>query len=431
GVGGSEDLPISYTWAMIGGAWALTFSFAIVLFAWRTPRFSGDAPGRPLPPWVTVPVESRAVRLVVAGFALLLAAWITMAAFFGPNSEGNPFAGSVYVLLWVGLPVLSLLIGPIWRVISPIRTIHLALHRWRHPIDRYPRSWGYWPAAVGLFLFAWLELASSEPDSVPALRVWLLAYIVVMLVGAFATGPLWLRRADPFDVFSVITSRLSPFRRNLSTGRLVAGNPMNTLQTMPVRPGTVAVLAVLLGSTAFDSFTDFPQWTSFLDRLEAPGAETIATTVVLFDFVAIVAATFWLAARATGGVDTRQRRELPGHMAHSLIPIVVGYVLAHYLSYLVERGQDTLVALGDPLGRGWNVLWLHDIQPAYVFAEHPGVLAGTKVVCVLAGHIVAVIAAHDRALRLLPRAHQRTGQLAMMLTMVGYTFLGLYLLLGG
>ncbi|MBD0323236.1 MAG: hypothetical protein ICV72_07615, partial [Aldersonia sp.] len=96
GVGGSEDLPISYTWAMIGGAWALTFSFAIVLFAWRTPRFSGDAPGRPLPPWVTVPVESRAVRLVVAGFALLLAAWITMAAFFGPNSEGNPFAGSVY-----------------------------------------------------------------------------------------------------------------------------------------------------------------------------------------------------------------------------------------------------------------------------------------------------------------------------------------------
>ncbi|ARG54737.1 hypothetical protein B1T45_01395 [Mycobacterium kansasii] len=43
------------------------------------------------------------------------------------------------------------------------------------------------------------------------------------------------------------------------------------------------------------------------------------------------------------------------------------------------------------------------------------------------GHIVAVIAAHDKALRLLPAGHQLTGQLTMMLVMVGYTFTGLYL----
>ncbi len=47
------------------------------------------------------------------------------------------------------------------------------------------------------------------------------------------------------------------------------------------------------------------------------------------------------------------------------------------------------------------------------------------------GHIAAVIAAHDRALRLLPAGHQLTGQLAMMLVMVGHTFTGLYLLFGG
>jgi hypothetical protein len=41
------------------------------------------------------------------------------------------------------------------------------------------------------------------------------------------------------------------------------------------------------------------------------------------------------------------------------------------------------------------------------------------------------LAAHDRALRLLPTGHQLTGQLAMMLVMVGYTFTGLYLLFGG
>ena len=45
--------------------------------------------------------------------------------------------------------------------------------------------------------------------------------------------------------------------------------------------------------------------------------------------------------------------------------------------------------------------------------------------------LLAVIAAHDAALRILPRRHHLTGQLALMLLMVGYTFTGLYLLFGG
>jgi len=36
-----------------------------------------------------------------------------------------------------------------------------------------------------------------------------------------------------------------------------------------------------------------------------------------------------------------------------------------------------------------------------------------------------------RRMRLLPQGHQLTGQLTMMLVMVGYTFTGLYLLFGG
>ena len=68
---------------------------------------------------------------------------------------------------------------------------------------------------------------------------------------------------------------------------------------------------------------------------------------------------------------------------------------------------------------------------SYLLSLHPSVLATIKVSCVVAGHVSGVIAAHDRALRLLPVGHQLTGQLAMMLVMVGYTFAGLYLLFGG
>jgi len=199
----------------------------------------------------------------------------------------------------------------------------------------------------------------------------------------------------------------------------------------------MVMLAVLLGSTAFDSFSSSPTWRGFADRLArafglAPTPTSSALrTVGLIVFISVVAVTFSLAARATGGVDREQRRALPGQMAHSLIPIVVGYIFAHYLSYLVERGQQAAIALADPFGRGWNPLGLAHLHVAYVLSMDPPVLAGVKVACVVTGHIVAVVAAHDKALRLLPAGHQLTGQLTMMLVMVGYTFTGLYLLFGG
>jgi hypothetical protein len=192
---------------------------------------------------------------------------------------------------------------------------------------------------------------------------------------------------------------------------------------MPVRRGTLAVLAVLLGSTAFDSFSAMPQWRNFVDDLSGSSmaVTVLVRSVGLLVFAGVVATTFWLAARATGGVDALRRRELPGLMAHSLIPIVIGYVFAHYLTYLVERGQLTVLRL----------LGCDDVQPYYLLSTHPSVLATLKVCFVVGGHIAGVIAAHDRALHLLPKRHQVTGQLAMMLVMVGYTFTGLYLLFGG
>jgi len=442
GLGGSGDLPVPYLYAMVGAAWALTFTFALVAFAWRRPRFDPLRPGHPLPAAVTKLVDARATRWTAAGLALVFALWVVAAGVWGPDSESNALLGVFYVLLWVGLVAASLAFGPVWRVISPMRTVYVLLRRVTpqrlgRPRRSYPEGWGYRPAAVGLFAFVWMELASPNSASLPWVEVWLLTYAVLMLGGAWLCGQRWLARADPFGVYSMAVSRLSPFRRNPATRRIVIGNPLDHLPSLPVRPGVVVMLAVLLGSTAFDSFSSSPTWRGFADRLTrafglAPTPTSSALrTVGLIVFISVVAVTFSLAARATGGVDREQRRALPGQMAHSLIPIVVGYIFAHYLSYLVERGQQAAIALADPFGRGWNPLGLAHLHVAYVLSMDPPVLAGVKVACVVTGHIVAVVAAHDKALRLLPAGHQLTGQLTMMLVMVGYTFTGLYLLFGG
>lgn len=417
GLGGSTDLPIPYTYALIGAAWTLTFTFAVVALAWRRPRFDPDKPGLRLPRWVTTAVDSPVTRWSVGLLALVFTGWVAYTAFVRPPGA-NPLPGVFYVLLWVGLVAASVLFGPVWRLISPVRTLYRFLPvpgRWH-----YPERLGYWPAAAGLFAFVWLELASPDPGSVVAIRNWLLIYVAVTLAGAWCCGQRWLESADPFEVYSTVASKLSPLRRQDS--QIVLGNPFDHLPSLTVRPGLVAVLAVLLGSTAFDSFSAMPQWRNFVDAHSgSPLGSSLIRTAGLLLFASTVAVTFWAATRTTGGVDRELRRKLPGLMAHSLIPIVIGYVFAHYLSYLVERGQQTVILL----------FGLHDLQVSYFLSSHPTLLASLKVGFVLAGHVAGVIAAHDRALRLLPKQHQLTGQLATMLVMVGYTFTGLYLLFGG
>ena len=153
------------------------------------------------------------------------------------------------------------------------------------------------------------------------------------------------------------------------------------------------------------------------------GLEQSATLV---GFCALVGILFTLATRASGGLTPDRRRALPGLLAHTLVPIVVGYITAHYATYLLEKGQSAFVAMLDPLGRGWQPLG--DPATAYFLSEHVDLLAFLKVGAVVTGHVLAVIAAHDRAIALLPKAHRLSGQLALLVLMVAYTFTGLFLL---
>ncbi|MET0819559.1 MAG: hypothetical protein ABWY58_01220 [Aeromicrobium sp.] len=398
GVGGSTDLPIPFLYAMVGASWALTISFAVLALAWRTPRLQGSSSRE---------AARRRPWLGVVGVALT--AWVLLALYAGPDDPSNGGLQAVYIFVWVGLVPLALVAGHVWRDLSPWRTL-TGRGRWA-----YPERLGYWPAVTGLFAFVWLELASPDPGSVDAMRTWIAVYAVAMLAGGAAFGPRWFDRADPFDVYSAIVARLSPVARGGRPSR----NPLRGLTTIPVAPGLVALLAVLLGSTAYDSFSASPFW-------QGRALSTTQHSATLLAFCVVVGVLFAAAAAATGGVTPDERRRLPGLLAHSLVPIVVGYVFAHYLTYLVEKGQGASYALLDPLGRGWTPFG--DPSISYVLSEHTSTLAALKVTFVVAGHVLAVVAAHDRALVLLPKAHRLSGQLAMLVLMVAYTFTGLYLL---
>ncbi len=430
GLGGAQDLPIPAEYAIAGAGAALTVSFMVLMLAWRKPRFDAAVSGRPLPRWLALLIDSPALVVGLRLVGLVFFLYISWAAIFGPDLLVNPTFGVVYVWLWVGLVPASLLLGPIWKAISPARTIHLLITRAtgsdpHRGLRNLPHWVGYFPAALGLFAFVWLELVYPESTYLGPIRLWFAIYFAVLIVGAALFGDRWLERADPFEVYSTLVGHLAVVGRR-ADGSLVFRSPLANLDGVHPRPGLVAVIAILLGSTAYDSFSASNAWLRFAQSTHVD--MTLVGTLVLLAFCAFVALSFGLATMATGIDRALARASLPSRFAHSLVPIIVGYMVAHYVSLLLETGQQTLVQLSDPMGTGANLLGTANWQVQYVVSTHPTLLAVIKVLAVVTGHILGVIAAHDRAIKTLPLRHQLTGQLPLLFVMVSYTAGGLYLL---
>jgi hypothetical protein len=434
GLGGAKDLPVPASLAIAGGTAALIVSFCVLVLAWRRPRFADRQLGRALPAGLARVIDSDVWTWGLRVLGLLFGGWFLWALVAGPDRVTNPVFGSFYVLLWVGIVPASLLFGRIFRALSPVRTINLLFAKATggdpaRGVTAYPERLGYWPAAVGLFAFVWLELVDPHSAYLGPVRVWLAAYFAVMLIGSALFGDTWLSRADPFEVYSDLVAKLSFWARR-DDGTLVWRSPLANLATTKPLPGLVATVAVLFGSTAFDSYKDTLRWLRFVEDLG--GNVELLNTLALFGFCAAIAVSFTIATRTTSvDPETGPRHSaLPRLLGHSVVPIIVGYMVAHYLSYFVEVGQQTLVLLSDPLARGWNLLGTADWPVSYWISEHPTFLAVLKVLAVVTGHVLGVVAAHDRAVRLLPRRHQLTGQLPLLFVMVFYTITGLYLLFG-
>jgi hypothetical protein len=438
GLGGAKDLPIPAALAITGGTAALIVSFCVLVLAWRRPRYAdaaaGPRGGHPLPRRLAELLDSATWTWALRILGLLFTGWFTWALVAGPDRVTNPVFGVFYVLLWVGIVPASLLFGRIFRALSPLRTINLLFARATggdpaRGLAAYPEWLGLWPATIGLFAFVWQELVNPEQAYIGPMRIWLAAYAAVMLIGSAVFGDTWLSRADPFEAYSDLLAKLSPWARR-SDGVLTWRSPLANLATTTPRPGLVAMVAVLFGSTAFDSYKDSVRWVRFVEDLG--GNVELINTLALLGFCAVIGFSFTLATMTTG-VDPEigpRRAALPNMLAHSVVPIIVGYMTAHYLSYFVEYGQTTLVQLSDPMVTGQNLLGTANWTVDYWLSYHPGFLADVKVIAVVLGHIVGVVAAHDRALELLPKRHQVVGQLGLLVIMVAYTASGLYLLFG-
>ena len=427
GIASRRDLPLPFDFVVIGAVLALLISFAILIFAWRKPRFERVG-GRPMH-GLTAVVDHPVVRLIARAVVLATYAWAGLAMLVGQDLLTNPIFGFVFVWMWVGLVPISLLLGQFWRATNPLRTIHRGLSAVarvdpQQGLISLTPGVGVWPAAVGLFGFAWLELVQPDRTTLAVLRLWALVWLVILILGAIVFGQRWIGGTDPFEVYATTIAQMSIWRRVGDEVRWV--NPLAGLNAWRAPPGSTAVVAALLGSTAFDSFTNTTWWIRTVQNSAVP--TVVWGTGGLLAMIIIVFVSFSLAAAWMGRYGDRPATAYPRLMVGSLLPIVLGYVVAHYATLLIVEGQRTAINFSDPLGLGWNVFGSAEMGVNSAIFSHPTGIAMTQLCAIVGGHVFGIICAHEKSVALLPPDRAVRGQLPLLLVMIGYTCAGLILL---
>ncbi len=441
-----EDLPIPRSLFIAAAGTVLIVSFLGLAVLWPQPQLEGRS-WRPLPGGAGRLLAARAPQALAGALGAFVLAVVLWSGFDGRQLVTDNFAPTfVYVIFWVGLVPASVLFGDVFRALNPWRAIARAfawvagrIARGRLPAPLpYPGWLGRWPAVVGIVVFAWLELVYQQGAQPDRLAIATFLYSGFTFAGMSLFGiEAWLDRGEAFSVYFNLFSRISPFERR--QGRIGLRRPLSGLTSLDSStPGTVALLAVMIGGITFDGVSEGPLWIGvkpslihFFMSIGAPtaGAAQLSSTVGLAISILAVFAlyAFGIAGvRRTVGGGSSSR--IADAFVHSLVPIAVAYVGAHYLSFLVTQGQAIVPLASDPLARGWNLFGTAEVTVNY------GVL-GTRmtwylqVALVVAGHVAALMSAHDRALALYPDGREAIrSQYWMLGVMVAFTTLALVLL---
>jgi hypothetical protein len=436
--------PISYRFPLPIWLYVLAGGFAVLLSAPAAALAVRDAEPNERR-WTDLYPLARRLRIgpivTAVGIAMIVVAFA--GGLFSTTEQSteffeNPITTLAWVDFWVGLGIVSWLLGNVWERVSPLNIAARALDRTlaRQNVQplRYPERLGQWPAVVLLLVWSWMELVWDKAKEPRTLALILLAYMIATLVGCAVYGAeVWLGKVELFSVLARTLSRFSPLElRPFVPEEWAAAVPAERsarlrpygagLRTDPPLPaGGGAFVLTALATVVFDGwsqtdrFGSFQQW--FYDRWSflAHHVDVLQTLSLVAVVAVFVTAYLLVSGRHAAAV------------AATLIPIAAVYFTAHYFSYLLIAGQDTPAVIVDPFGHSWNPfgwgeyeLW-KGIAPA-------GLIWWIQVLLIVWGHVAAVFAAHRLALRRASPYRALVTQAPLVALMVGYTVAGLWVL---
>jgi hypothetical protein len=462
-IGGTFQLPVPLNLYLLGAAAAVAASFVVTALVARRavePRYPTHA----------VPSGLSAVlRVVLRTIGLVWWYGAIVVGFVVGDITPLP-AVLFWIGIWVGFPIVAVLLGNPWPSFSPFRTTFAEIEWLTKRIGfqkldvgiRYPPGLARWPAVVLLAAGIWAELILPGGSTAGVVAWLLLGYTILTLTGMTLFGQVaWLRHAELFEVELGWFGRLGPIGRRVVAPTVCEGcaegcNPARCIdcpecaaaaedgeRRAELRPwiagltevdragwSDAAFIVLALAGVSFDGMGE----TAFGARLHAavqppvieligPTAEAflLADTIIFGLVAAAFFAAFLLVVWTTHALgDPASRRPLAdtaGAYAATLLPIAAGYLIAHYLTLVIQGAVWLPSLVVDPLMSLAPILdWIPTELVWYV-----------SVAAIVGGHIAGIVLAHRNALRDAPSRPVLAG-LPMVLLMIGYTVLSLWII---
>ena len=375
-----------------------------------------------------------------------------------------------WIGIWVGLPIVAVLLGNPWPSLSPFRTLFSGLERLARlagldSLDaglRYPAALGRWPSVLLLFGAVWSELVLPDRTAPTTIAALLTGYTLLTLLGMMLFGRIaWLRNAELFEVYLGWFGRVGPIGRRVMRSEICdecaegcapqhcvdcpecAATADPGERRPELRPwftgltevgaagwSDAAFIVLALAAVTFDGL----QWTVVWVPVMNPLFNALLPVVGGLNTVLVVQtiglAGLWLAFLVAFGSAAALTRRLhdpgrpmeplgavAGAYAATLLPIAGGYLIAHYLTLVVQGVVWIPTLLADPLSTVAPPLdWIPISAVWYL-----------SVGAIVVGHIAAVVLAHRRALRESASRPILAG-LPLVILMVGYTVLSLWII---
>lgn len=379
----TSRLPLAVYLAGAAVTVALSFIFVFVRDV-RAERPATDGPSH-LPP--------APIRIGLRALGLLGWAWIVVQGILGGGGDGAVATLFLWVYGWVGVAMLSVLVGPVWHYLDPYSTLHdlgaalirrLGITPWEQAA--YPARLGRWPAVIAFVVVVWLELGlEAGPE---ALFVVVVGYAALTLAMMAQFGrDAWRANAEVFTVWFRLLGRLAPFALADEDGRV----RRRAFASGVLEPGwtlaDVVVVSLGVGSILYDGLSQTQFWFDLVGLPAMPGQTALMLVFLGVIVLAAVAVTRVVGLGATGA---------------GLLPIAAGYLIAHYLTYLLIDGQRIVVALSDPFQRGWDLFGTAFHEPTgdwlpagLIWTIQLAAVVGGHMLGAWGGHVVAALEAPD------------------------------------
>ncbi len=464
-LGQTFQLPVPLWLYLAAAGIAVGASFVVAVLVVRPAAAVATYPTWPLPSSV-----ARPASVLLAALGLAWWAWAIWTAFVIGDITPVP-AILFWVLLWVGVPIVAVLFGNPWSSLSPFRTLFglLELGARRLGVERldlglrYPAWLARWPAVVWLYAATWAELVLPSRTDAARVGVILLGYTLLTLAGMTLFGRVaWLRNAELFEVLFGWFGRIGPLGWRARGSDLCDGCSEGCVASSCVdcpecaaaagagerqpelRPwfsgltevraagwSDAAFIVLALAGVTFDGLLETTLWGNALDVLFPPldallgpaNASIAAGSIGLLGLWLLFLAAFCLATQLTrllaspAGGTARGFGAMLGLYAATLLPIAGGYLIAHYLTEVVQGVQWLPELIGDPFAPVEPSLDWMPIQLVWYLS----------VGAIVVGHIAAIVLSHRLALRDAPTRPILAG-LPLVLLMIGYTVLSLWII---